>query len=343
MEAPPVQQQPQIPAQVNLTMSEEQLEMQRMMVENLKSLKKDSPQELLLEATQKMSQALKDQGLEHVSLEILPPPKVWLNGFSSAKKNRDSGLVGYFDVDLLSLAPLSSRNIATVVKDEKDKTKAEKEKDEKSRKKYFSSYAEFVSHLCGWATMMVGLKVLTLVDFLNHLSNISEAVRRKGGDDKDMLRTAVNYDMRTRAAIASEAQVNVGLNINEAFKKFNQSAFDAIPDKKKSYTSPPEYVGGRGGGDRDRDRDRERGGLRAGGGGGGGGDRGRDRDRDRDRPRRGDDRRRLRSRTPPKPSPFDKTTCSICREPGHLARNCPHDGRCLKCGQKGHQKKDCPN
>ena len=129
VEAPPVQQQPQIPAQVNLTMSEEQLEMQRMMVENLKSLKKDSPQELLLEATQKMSQALKDQGLEHVSLEILPPPKVWLNGFSSAKKNRDSGLVGYFDVDLLSLAPLSSRNIATVVKDEKDKTKAEKEKD----------------------------------------------------------------------------------------------------------------------------------------------------------------------------------------------------------------------
>ena len=35
-------------------------------------------------------------------------------------------------------------------------------------------------------------------------------------------------------------------------------------------------------------------------------------------------------------------TCSICHESGHLPRDCPFSGLCLRCKQPGHMARDCP-
>ena len=35
-------------------------------------------------------------------------------------------------------------------------------------------------------------------------------------------------------------------------------------------------------------------------------------------------------------------TCSICHKSGHLPRDCPFSGLCLRCKQPGHMARDCP-
>ncbi|MCD9559117.1 hypothetical protein HAX54_016850 [Datura stramonium] len=40
-------------------------------------------------------------------------------------------------------------------------------------------------------------------------------------------------------------------------------------------------------------------------------------------------------------SELTKSLCWNCREPGHMAGNCPNEGICHTCGKAGHRARDC--
>lgn len=41
--------------------------------------------------------------------------------------------------------------------------------------------------------------------------------------------------------------------------------------------------------------------------------------------------------------PGQSIECDLCKRPGHVARDCPMKGKCLRCGQSGHVSRSCPN
>ena len=41
--------------------------------------------------------------------------------------------------------------------------------------------------------------------------------------------------------------------------------------------------------------------------------------------------------------PGQPAFCSVCREPGHLPRDCQYSGLCLKCRSPGHKARNCPS
>lgn len=41
--------------------------------------------------------------------------------------------------------------------------------------------------------------------------------------------------------------------------------------------------------------------------------------------------------------PGQSIECDLCKRLGHVARDCPMKGKCLRCGQSGHVSRSCPN